>query len=97
MLERKALARQQRRVEDRTEAQSDPDARTPHRAKSTRQSGKYRLEYRCRPDKLKSFRLFETWTQWKTYHRHYATPGQRDEAMRAMNRKDTLFEYKVKE
>jgi hypothetical protein len=55
--------------------------------------GTYTLEYRVKPRKGRNA-LFKEWEVWRTYHKRYRTPAQRDEAMIAMNRKDTLFEYR---
>ena len=86
--------RKARRAEDRTEAKADQDAPTPHKAKA--KHGPYRLEYRIKPERYDSF-LFRYHNDWKLFWCNYATAKARDTALTAMNRKDTLFEYRVKE
>lgn len=66
------------------------------RSKSKRGKKVFCVEYRMREQTGKSiFRSFTKWYEWSKYWSKYKTEKQREEAVRAMNRKDTLFEYRI--
>ena len=66
-----------------------------------RKQGKktYRLEYRMRPERRNSWskHMFPSWYEWRFYHTKYRTPETRKKALQTLNRKDTLFEYRIPE
>jgi hypothetical protein len=53
----------------------------------------FAIEYRARPEKARSGFLFESSRNWRI-HSRYETKQARHQALRDLNRKDTLFEYR---
>lgn len=72
-----------------------PDDNWKKQSRSKRKKKTLRLEYRVRPEKARISPLFRGWEHWVNYHAKYRTKEQRKMAMDSMNRKDTLFEYRI--
>lgn len=55
------------------------------------------LEYRIKPEYYNGFwqTLLSHHKEWRKHHAKYRTEEQRKMAMDTMNRKDTLFEYRI--
>lgn len=53
----------------------------------------FHVEYRWRDEKMTKWPW--AWSGWKRFHTRYKTEKSRDQAMRDMNGKDGLFEYRA--
>ena len=58
---------------------------------------RYFLEYRVVPEEYQRFitRWYTHANEWRSHWRNYATEADRDEALRNLNKKDHLFEYRL--
>ena len=76
---------------DRKEPLPDQEAKHRRRRRD-KEKRLYELEYRVHPDK----QAFSPWASgWQRHWKRYRTPEERDEACLRLNRKDTLFEWRV--